>query len=109
MFNKTGYPELTPQDVAKKMKSENVVVVDVREPNETAEGYIEGAKLIPMGQVGARLKELGSKDQNLIMVCRSGGRSSQVTIQLMQAGYTNVSNMAGGMLAWQAARLPIKH
>ncbi len=84
----------------------DVVLIDVREPNEYSAGYIAGAKLIPLGQVPARLNEI-PKDKTVIVTCRSGNRSGQATSYLRQQGFSNVHNMAGGIVAWQQAGLPL--
>ena len=81
-------------------------ILDVRENFEITEGMIPEAIHIPMGHLGTRFKEL---DQNrpVIMVCRSGNRSTQAVNALNQVGYTAYS-MAGGMSAWYQDNLPIK-
>lgn len=109
MFGKPNVPEISPKDTAAKLNDPQVKIVDIREPQEYPEGRIEGITFIPMSQLGARLNELGDKDQALIMVCKSGGRSANITAQLLNLGYTNVTNMSGGMLAWMQAGLPTKH
>lgn len=101
------YEEVTPQQVEQKRKSnEQVLIIDVREPYEYAEGHIPSSKLIPLGQLTRRLNELGSKEQEVILVCRSGGRSGQAAQQLVGLGYKKVFNMRGGMMSWQRAGLP---
>jgi rhodanese-related sulfurtransferase len=69
-------------------------------------GYISGAKLIPLAQLGSRMKEL-PKDREIICVCRSGNRSRTAAKKLIAAGYL-ASNMKGGMLAWGWLKLPVK-
>ena len=88
---------------------DRVQVIDVREPAEFsgASGHIEGAKLIPLGQLKDRTDEL-SKDRPVVAVCRSGARSAQATVILRNAGFTRVANLAGGMLRWRNQRLPVK-
>lgn len=98
---KIAYREIRPDELRQRLQSANPpVVVDVREPDETALGYIRGAKLIPLGQLAGRLSEL-DPDTELVMVCRSGNRSSQASRALVANGYTKVYNMTGGMLAWK--------
>lgn len=80
----------------------DVVIFDVREPEEYAAGHIPNVILIPMGQVPNRLAEI-PKDKTVILTCRSGNRSGQVADYLRQQGWTNVHNMQGGILAWQQA------
>lgn len=77
-------------------------IIDVREPHEFALGHI-AAEPIPMGQVPARLAELQShKDQELVICCRSGGRSGNIANFLKSQGFSQVRNLTGGMLAWKA-------
>jgi rhodanese-related sulfurtransferase len=80
-------------------------VLDVREDDEWQAGHIDGALHIPMGQVPARLDEL-PEDGDLVVVCRSGGRSARVVAWLVQNGYDAV-NLDGGMGAWDAAGRPM--
>ena len=79
-----------------------VEIVDVREPDEFVGplGHIRGAKLIPLGQLAARVSEL-PRDRPLVMVCRSGARSGQATLFLQRAGFPRVANLSGGMLRWR--------
>lgn len=100
-------PTLKPLEVQEKLKnSHRPFVLDVREKHEMREGYIPGAKLIPVGQLGGRMNEL-PKDREIVCVCRSGNRSRSAAKKLIAAGYT-ASNMRGGMLAWSWAKLPVK-
>lgn len=80
-------------------------LLDVREPHEFAAGHIQAAVLIPLGQLAGRLAELPS-DREILCICRSGARSLSATRQLQAAGYRAV-NLAGGMLAWSDAGLPV--
>lgn len=80
--------------------------MDVRQPHEFNQNHINGAKLIPLGELESRLNEL-PKDKKIICVCQSGNRSGSATKILLSAGYSAV-NMKGGMLSWRSARLPVK-
>ncbi|PPK92360.1 rhodanese-related sulfurtransferase [Kineococcus xinjiangensis] len=82
-----------------------VVVLDVREDDEWAAGHIDGALHIPMGQVPQRVQELPADDE-LHVICRSGGRSARVVAWLQENGYDAV-NVAGGMGAWADAGRPM--
>lgn len=86
---------------------EDVVILDVREQDEWDAGHIPGALFIPMSEIQGRLSEV-PKDKTVIVQCRSGNRSSQVTDYLVQQGFTNVHNMAGGIKAWESAGLPVE-
>ncbi|MCB9679668.1 MAG: rhodanese-like domain-containing protein [Alphaproteobacteria bacterium] len=81
------------------------VLVDVRTPEEFAEGHVPSAKNIPLDQLGKRLDELEPyREQEVYLVCRSGARSARAASLLGQNGIPTV-NVAGGTLAWQAAGL----
>jgi rhodanese-related sulfurtransferase len=80
---------------------EQFLLLDVRNPDEYATAKIEGATLIPMGELQARLSELEPHKQNHIVVhCHHGGRSMRVTQFLRQHGFSQVQNMDGGIDAW---------
>lgn len=85
----------------------DVVLLDVREQSEYDAGHIDGVKLIPMSQVPSRLAEI-PKDKTVIVTCRSGNRSGQVAEYLRSKGFTDVHNMLGGIIKWQAAGYPVE-
>ncbi len=89
------------------MGHDDVVLLDVREPEEYAAGHIPGVQLIPMGTVSARLSDIPT-DKTVIVTCRSGNRSGQITDFLRRNGFTRVHNMQGGILAWQRAGYPVE-
>lgn len=89
------------------MGRDDVVLLDVREPDEYAAGHIPGVRLMPMGTVPSRLSEIPT-DKTVIVTCRSGNRSGQITNFLRSNGFTNVHNMQGGILAWQRAGYPVE-
>src|ERR1700712_4232694 len=84
---------------------EGLWILDVREPVEWQHGRIDGAVHVPMGEIPGRLAEL-PQDTQLVVVCKVGGRSAQVTAWLQQQGYDAV-NLSGGMLEWVASGRPI--
>lgn len=90
------------QTVASVKERDDVIVLDVREQWEYDEGHIPGVVLIPMGDVPNRLDEIPT-DKEVIVTCRSGNRSGQITDFLRQQGFDNVHNMEGGIVAWEAA------
>ena len=91
------YPH-TLEEVAGKVQ-----IVDVREATEFSGplGHIQGAALIPLGELTARAGEL-ARERPVVAVCRSGARSAQACVILQRAGFTDVANLAGGMLRWRA-------
>ena len=84
-----------------------VQIVDVREPDEWAEGRIPGAVHIPMGELEARSGELDPA-RPVIAVCRSGRRSLWAAEALLARGFGDVASLAGGMIAWAGARQPVE-
>jgi len=90
------------------MNNDDSIVLDVREDNEVRDGKIQGAKHIPLGQLDKRIAELEkSKDKPILVYCRSGNRSSHACATLTKNGFANVTNLAGGFMAWQSANLPV--
>lgn len=72
--------------------------IDVRQPEELADGIITGTVNIPLGNLAERILEL-DREQRTVVLCRSGGRSGQAAELLDAAGFTDVVNLDGGMLA----------
>jgi rhodanese-related sulfurtransferase len=81
------------------------LLLDVREPSEFKQARIDGAVLIPLGQLQARVGEL-PQEREIIVVCASGSRSGVAVNALRKAGY-NASNLEGGIGAWARAGLPV--
>jgi rhodanese-related sulfurtransferase len=93
---------------AQSMVEQGTLLLDVREPDEYAAIHAPSAKLIPLGEVGLRLKELEAwRDKPIAVMCRSGRRSARAVALLQQAGFTRVSNVQGGILAWEQAGLEV--
>jgi rhodanese-related sulfurtransferase len=88
------------------LQSKSAVVFDIREPNEHATGVADGARLLPMSQIGQRLAEI-PKDQPVLLVCNTQNRSSKVAEALKQRGYTQVQYVNGGMSGWSQRGLPM--
>ncbi|HEY1116286.1 MAG TPA: rhodanese-like domain-containing protein [Acidimicrobiales bacterium] len=97
-------PTTTVADVPDPLP-EHLVVLDVREPHEWDAGHVDGAVHIPLGELPARVGELDPQAETLV-VCHLGGRSAQATAWLGQQGH-DVTNLAGGMDAWEAAGRPV--
>jgi len=94
---------ISAEEVKKRMdNNESLHLVDVREPYEHEEFNIGGV-LVPLKKIQSQeIDELESlKDQEVICYCRSGNRSGQACLLLETAGFSNVKNLAGGMLGWQ--------
>jgi rhodanese-related sulfurtransferase len=90
---------------AKAKKDAGVFFLDVRNPDEWYPSHIAGSILIPLGELEKRVKEL-PQDKEIVVVCRSGNRSSAGRDILKKAGFTQITSMTGGMNAWNAAGYP---
>lgn len=98
---KSNLPLTVSVDQAKEMRDNGALVLDVREVHEWEAVHIPGVTLIPLGELESRLDEL-PKDQDILVVCRSGNRSATARDILLNGGFTNVTSMAGGMNDWVA-------
>ena len=98
---------LSPQTAADRVAQSGALLVDVRGPGERAQRHIEGSVSIPLNQLAARVGEL-PRDRTVIVYCAGGYRSSIAASLLKRAGLENVSEMAGGITAWDNAHLPIE-
>jgi rhodanese-related sulfurtransferase len=93
---------VTPKEATALRAEKQAVIVDVREDGEWQDQHIAGAVHIPLSQLNTRLAELDKyKHSPIITQCRSGKRSAQAQTALKAAGFTQVYNMDGGILAWQ--------
>ncbi|MFT3894202.1 MAG: rhodanese-like domain-containing protein [Anaerolineales bacterium] len=101
----SGLPAEISVSEALAKKEAGVFILDVRQPDEWNEAHIQDATLIPLDQLPNRINEL-PKDQEIVVVCRSGNRSAQGRDILLQAGFTQVTSMAGGLNQWKAAGYP---
>lgn len=88
-----------PVSQAYKLYEAGTFILDVRQPEEYSAAHIPGAKLIPLGELNDRITEV-PRDENIIVVCRSGNRSATGRDILFNAGYPQVTSMAGGMNEW---------
>ncbi|MGD0912802.1 MAG: molybdopterin-synthase adenylyltransferase MoeB [Terracidiphilus sp.] len=96
---KNGVAQITPVELKRRIDAgEDVFILDVREPFEYQIANI-GGKLIPQNDVPQRLAEI-DRDREIIVHCKSGGRSQRIAEFLVQNGYPRVINLAGGILAW---------
>jgi molybdopterin/thiamine biosynthesis adenylyltransferase/rhodanese-related sulfurtransferase len=100
---KKSIKEAGPEDVAARLKSEQPpVLVDVREPDETQQGVIPGALVIPRGFLELRIEDqLPEKDRPVVIYCAGGTRSALAARTLEDMGYGDVTSMAGGFNAWK--------
>src|SRR5690348_10434150 len=97
--------DYTPLEVSKLMAAGQIQLIDVRARHEHEAGRIAGGRLLELSQLASEAHTIDS-DRPVVFYCRSGSRSAMATEAFAQAGY-DAHNMAGGMLQWEAAGLPI--
>jgi rhodanese-related sulfurtransferase len=99
--------ECTVLTLNEKINSEDLHLVDVREYAEYAGGRVNGAKLLPLGEIERRNSEL-DHSKPIYVMCRTGNRSAQAQQKLKALGFTNVINVVGGFEAWKKEDLPFE-
>jgi adenylyltransferase/sulfurtransferase len=93
-------PEITPSELATRLaRGDDVDVIDVREPHEWEIARIAGARLIPLGTLAEALPTL-DRTREIVVHCKGGSRSAKAVRQLLDAGFVNVTNLAGGITRW---------
>ena len=95
--SKGNYRQISMDEAVKMMKDEkNYIILDVRRPDEYAEGHIPGAINVPNEEIGtAEISELPDKSQMILVYCRSGRRSKEASEKLVKLGYTNIVEFGG--------------
>jgi len=97
--------DLTPQEVAQGIENGRFMLVDVREPNETAVERFPQAVIVPLSSFDpAAIPDPAGRE--VVFACRSGRRSVTASIAAQEHGFPYGSHLAGGLLAWKAAGLP---
>mgnify|MGYP001080724026 CR=1 FL=1 len=95
--------EITPQELAARLKAgDDLLLLDVREPHELEISSLPGAQLIPLGQLAAQMDGL-DRTREIVLICRTGTRSTRALEVLTGAGFTHVKNLRGGINAWARA------
>ena len=92
-----SYRQISMDEAVKMMKDDkNYIILDVRRPDEYAEGHIPGAINVPNEEIGtAEIAELPNKSQLILVYCRSGRRSKEASKKLVKLGYTNIVEFGG--------------
>ncbi len=92
--------DITAPELAERLQQSNHIrLLDVREPHELQISHLEGAELIPLGQLAARLSELDSADE-FVLFCKAGTRSARALELMLSAGFRKIKNLKGGINAW---------
>ena len=103
-----GYSSVTPSQSTQLINHDEAMIIDVREVNEYSEGHIINSLHIPLSTLNKRMSEIEKHKANKVIVaCRSGHRSANACANLKKAGFENVFNLSGGVMAWQNANLPL--
>ena len=108
--NKTPVTQIDPATAHERVRKKDLILVDVRTEEEWRSGIARGAHTVTLGNprmvdtIYGFMKEDTTKP--VAVICRSGMRSSRAAKLLVQAGFTDVSNVRGGMMAWTGANLP---
>lgn len=98
--------DLTAQQVAELHAQRSIQLIDVRQAYEWDAGRIAGARLVELGELAMQAESIG-RDRPVVFYCRSGVRSAMATDAFADAGF-DAHNMVGGLLAWDAAGLPVE-
>jgi len=102
---------VSPAEFSKQLSEESVTIIDVRRPDEYVAGHIEGSVNADISSVDEFNQFLDTLDKNnkYLVYCRSGNRSAQAAQLMEEKGFLNITNLSGGILAWQTANLPLVH
>jgi rhodanese-related sulfurtransferase len=97
--------EIAPAELKRMQQSQqNFTLIDVREPDEVAQGAIAGAKTLPRGQLEHKIDTITTdKDQPIVCYCGGGGRSALAAQTLKRMGFKNVISLAGGYRGWKVS------
>ncbi len=98
--------DYTPRQVEELLERDDIQLIDVRRPDEYEAGRIAGGRLIELGQLAAQVETI-DRERPVVFYCRSGSRSAMATEAFRGAGF-DAHNMAGGLLEWTAAGLPLE-
>jgi rhodanese-related sulfurtransferase len=105
----TGGPWVTTAEATHLINREDASVVDVRDPGEYGAGHILGAKNVPLARIEDGANDLAKrKEKPVIVYCDTGNRGSKAIAALKKQGFARVSNLSGGIGAWQQAGLPVE-
>lgn len=104
-----GVKEASSAEALQLINHKDALILDIREAGEFSKGHILNSKSIPLGKLGERIGELERyREKPVVIVCNSGQKSASACVLLGKRGFVQVYNLAGGMLAWQKAGLPLE-
>jgi rhodanese-related sulfurtransferase len=106
---KAGLRAVSPAELKSRLDGgESLVLIDVREPNEWAQGVIPGAHPVPRGVLEPQVDGKVPYDATVVLYCAAGGRSALAGRSLQEMGFSGVENLEGGFDAWARAGLPVE-
>lgn len=104
-----GFKEVRPAEAVQLANHENAVFIDIRGDEEFNQGHIVDAIHVPLPLLDARMNELQQyHDRKVIVYCESGRRAAQAGVTLRKHGFTSIYKLAGGLMAWRGAGLPLE-
>jgi rhodanese-related sulfurtransferase len=107
LFGRSSTRELMPEEVAEGLAADKILLIDVREPNETARERITGALLAPLSQFDP-VDLPDPQGRMVVFICASGVRSIKAAEVAQAAGFAYDAHLAGGIKSWKAAGLPVE-
>lgn len=103
----SGFKDISPQEAVRLINHEDALMLDVREDAERVQGSIQNSRHIPLSTLKQRVGELAKySDRPVVTYCRTGSRSRTAGNILLKNNFKSVSNLRGGMVAWDNANLP---
>lgn len=103
-----GGRSVTPQELVNLVNRDGAVVIDVRDPNEYAQGHISRAVNVPHGALASRLGEIAKyKEKPVVLACKMGQHAGASGTVLRKAGFQNVARLKGGVTEWRNQNLPV--
>ena len=110
--NENPIREVSQQEVVSGLESKaGPLLLDVRTPQEFAQGHLPGALLVPVSEVPGRLAEVreASQGREVVVYCERGGRAMRAAESLIDGGFQGVGHLEGDMSAWRGAQLPVQY
>jgi rhodanese-related sulfurtransferase len=98
---------IQPDQVIEDIKNGTIQVIDVRNESEFVPGHLSGSENIPVVELQQSIDQIKNDGQDVLLICRSGGRSFLAATLLRSLGIKNVINLAGGIEAWKSAKYPV--
>ena len=102
-----GVPEMNPEEIKPLLNSMKLIDVRTKEEYFGELSHIAESKLVTLGEVLTQYLKSGDRNQQLLFICKSGGRSGKAALEAMSLGYKFVVNVRGGMMRWNELKYPV--